>query len=114
MTVPQASVLGLLGSTGGSLPITEIGKMLMLESQSTTALIDRMSAAGLVERVNDPRRRRAVLVKMTDKGARMNDILATRSPAFTDEMFGILSSKDRLTLAKLLHRLVEHNIKRLR
>ena len=114
LTVPQASVLGLLEENGAPLSISAIARTLMQESQSTTTLIDRMCAGGLVERVNDPGKRRAVLVKMTDKGERMYEILQTTAPAFTDEMFSVLSTRDRATLARILQRFVERNIRRLR
>ncbi len=113
MTVAQASVIVLLSSTGQPRPISEIGRMLMQESQSTTTLIDRMCAKGLVERIKDPRNRHAVLVRMTDEGARMCEMVGTSLPPFTDEMFNVLSSEDRVALEELLWRFVERNIERL-
>lgn len=41
-----------------------------LRPAATTALIDRLEAKGLVERVRDEADRRRVLVRMTDEGAR--------------------------------------------
>ncbi len=112
LTVPQASVLGLL-DTSGPMSITGIARMLMQESQSTTTLIDRMCAKGLVERVNGPGRRRAVLVKLSEKGERISETLRTTAPAFTERMFGVLSQRDRVTLAKILQRFNERNLERL-
>ena len=41
-----------------------------LRPAATTALLDRLEAKGLVERVRDESDRRRVLVRMTDEGAR--------------------------------------------
>ena len=41
-----------------------------LRPAATTALIDRLEARGLVERVRDEQDRRRVLVRMTDEGMR--------------------------------------------
>jgi DNA-binding MarR family transcriptional regulator len=114
LTIAQASVLGVIAENGAPLRMSEIARMLMQESQSVTTLVDRMCAKGLVDRVNGSARRRAVMVKMTDKGQRLYEVLATTTPAFTDEMFGVLSTRERATLARILQKFVEHNISRLR
>ncbi len=113
LTVSQASVLGALGSAGRPLPISEIGRTLIQESQSTTTLIDRMCARGLVERTKDPGNRHLVLVRLTDEGERMFEMLLPSLPAFAEEMFSVLSPEERATLAKLLQELVERNSRRL-
>jgi DNA-binding MarR family transcriptional regulator len=114
LTVPQASVVGLLGSFRRPLKVTEIGQMLLQESQSASALVDRMCAAGLLERRRDPANRHTVLVSLTEEGARIYEKLQSTVPAFTDEMFSALSPEDRATLRRLLLKFVQHNIQRLR
>jgi DNA-binding MarR family transcriptional regulator len=114
ITVPQASVIGLLGRTGRPLPVTRLARLLTQESQSATSLVDRMCAAGLVERVKDPYDRRVVLVGLTDKGRQMYEILQSTAPAFTDEMFSVLSAEEREVLYDLLRKFTRRNIERLR
>ncbi len=114
ITVPQASVIGLLGVAGRPLSVTRLARMLSQESQSATSLIDRMCTAGLVERLRDPGDRRVVLVQLTPKGEEMRQILQATAPAFTDEMFGVLSIEDRATLKDLLQKFVQYNMRRLR
>ena len=114
ITVPQASVIGLLGVAGRPLPVTRLARMLTQESQSATSLVDRMCAGGLVERVKDPEDRRVVLVQLTPKGEEMYEILKATAPAFTDEMFGVLSPEDRARLNDLLQKFVQYNLQRLR
>ncbi len=55
LTLPQASLLGILGGAGQPLTATEISRRLLQESPGTTMLVDRMCARKLVERVKDPR-----------------------------------------------------------
>lgn len=114
LTVPQASVIGLLGAAGRPLPVTRLARLLTQESQSATSLIDRMCAGGLVERVNDPRDRRVVLIQLTHKGEQMFGILQSTAPAFTDEMFSVLSAEEREILHDLLQKFTRRNIERLR
>jgi DNA-binding MarR family transcriptional regulator len=114
ITVPQASVIGLLGRAGRPLSITTLGRMLTQESQSATSLVDRMCGAGLVERVKDPLDRRVVLVRLAPKGQQMFETLRSTAPAFSDEMFSVLSTEDRATLKDLLDKFVLRNTERLR
>jgi DNA-binding MarR family transcriptional regulator len=114
LTVPQASVIGLVGRAGRPLPVTTLARLLTQESQSATSLVDRMCAGGLVERVKDPHDRRVVLVRLTGKGQQMYDILRSTAPAFNDEMFSVLSDEERVTLKDLLQKFTRRNIQRLR
>ena len=114
LTVPQASVIGLLGVATRPLPVTRLARLLTQESQSATSLVDRMAAAGLVERLNDPHDRRVVLVQLTEKGRELYGILQSTAPEFTDEMFSVLSAEERLALRELLDTFVRANLQRLR
>ncbi len=114
LTMPQASLLGILGAAAQPLTATEISRRLMRQSPSTTMLVDRMCAKGLLERMKDPKNRHAVMIRLTEEGARTSQILLARMPRFTDEMFGVLSPKDRAVLERLLLRFIERNIERLR
>jgi len=114
ITVPQASVIGLLGVAGRPLPVTRLARLLTQESQSATSLVDRMCASELVERVKDPEDRRVVLVQLTHKGKEVYEILRSTAPAFTDEMLSVLSPDERATLQDLLRKFTLRNIQRLR
>ncbi len=114
ITVPQASVIGLLGTAGRPLPVTRLAQMLTQESQSATSLVDRMCMGGFVEKVKDPLDRRVVLVQLTAKGQQMYDILRETAPAFSDEMFSVLSAEERETLHGLLQKFTQRNVERLR
>jgi DNA-binding MarR family transcriptional regulator len=80
-----------------------------LRPAATTALLDRLEARGLVERVRDDADRRRVLVRMTDEGARSTyamyaplvdegaHLLAGLTPAELSRMREILDSMRELT-----------------
>ncbi len=114
LTVPQVSVLALLAEAERPLSVTRLARLLLQEGPSVTTLVDRMCAAGLVERVKDHRDRRVVLVKLTDGGRRMHDDIRAAAAAVSNELFGVLSDEDRTTLRDLLRKFGQRNIRRLR
>ncbi|GGN21959.1 MarR family transcriptional regulator [Streptomyces fuscichromogenes] len=63
-------VLLILGRAGGTgLSMRAIAQEQVLTTGGATRLVDRMEAAGLVERVEDPDDRRGKLVSLTELGA---------------------------------------------
>lgn len=66
----EALVL-LTFSQNGSLPLSKIGERLQVHATSVTNVIDRLEAAGLVERVPNPRDGRGTLAVITDEGRRV-------------------------------------------
>ncbi len=62
-------VLLILGRTGGpGMPMRAIAQEQVLTTGGVTRLVDRMEAAGLVERAEDPGDRRGRLVRLTPLG----------------------------------------------
>ena len=66
VTVAQARVAARIGPHGTRL--TDLAEQAQVSKQTATALVDRLVAAGYVERVPDPRDGRARLVRFTPKG----------------------------------------------
>jgi DNA-binding MarR family transcriptional regulator len=63
----QYRVLGVLMKSG-PLPISEIGRDLYISKPYMTVLIDSLMEKGLIERGNDPKDRRVILVSITPGG----------------------------------------------
>ena len=68
---------------GGPVAVGDLAERLRLRHHTTVELVDRLSEAGLVERVLDPADQRRVLLKLT---ARATEHLAELSAVHLDEL----------------------------
>jgi DNA-binding MarR family transcriptional regulator len=84
----------------------ELGRALMLSSGAMTNRIDRLEAAGLVERVRDPRDRRGVLVALTDAGRKTIDGAVTEQAAKEIDVMSTLGAKELSQLNGLLRKVL--------
>lgn len=77
LTFARFEALALLRfSSSGSLPMKVIGDRLQVHPTSVTNIIERLTAAGLVERSKNPRDGRGVLASLTDEGTRVVEAAA--------------------------------------
>jgi DNA-binding MarR family transcriptional regulator len=105
LTFARYEVLVLLTfSRSGRLPLKVIGSRLMVHPTSVTNAIDRLVAAGYVERRPNPEDGRGVLAGITARG---QDVVEQATRALTDLDFGMadLPEAERETLYELLKRL---------
>jgi DNA-binding MarR family transcriptional regulator len=105
LTFARYEVLVLLTfSRSGALPLKVIGSRLMVHPTSVTNAIDRLVAAGYVERRPNPEDGRGVLAGITPGG---RDVVERATRALTDLDFGMadLPEAERETLYQLLRRL---------
>lgn len=70
LTYPQYLVLNLLWAEDGQL-VGRLANRLALESSTLTPLLQRLEAAGLVNRTRDPTNARQVIVSLKDAGRAM-------------------------------------------
>jgi DNA-binding MarR family transcriptional regulator len=113
VTLPQAIVLVRLDEAEGRpLPVRSLARFLLQESPSVTTLIDRMCERGLVERLQDPRDRRKVLVKMTDKGKETRESIRDLWREIREELFDVFTEEERVEFKALLFKF-RRNITRL-
>ncbi|MEU1273176.1 MarR family winged helix-turn-helix transcriptional regulator [Streptomyces sp. NPDC005799] len=83
----------------------ELARTLGLRESAITALVTRLSSAGLLSKRPHPRQHRAVVLELTDMGA---DALRTAQPeidAFNAELRSLLGEEGFLHTAGVLHRL---------
>jgi DNA-binding MarR family transcriptional regulator len=90
-------------SRSGALPLSVIGRRLMVHPTSVTNTIDRLEADGLVERQPNPRDGRGVLAALTPTGRR---VVAAATDDLMSDGFG-LSSYDEEELGQLFELLRE-------
>jgi DNA-binding MarR family transcriptional regulator len=74
---------------------SRLTRMLMLSPAAMTNRLDRLEAAGLVERRPDPDDRRSVLVALTDAGFAAVDAAVTDHVALEEEILGSLTAAQR-------------------
>ncbi|HEU5334254.1 MAG TPA: MarR family transcriptional regulator [Actinocrinis sp.] len=82
--------------------MTELADRLGIVPRSLTTVIDALEEAGLVRREIDPRNRRAILLRLTDRGTAVRDDLREARRRAAEDLFAPLSAADRKTLADLL------------
>lgn len=68
LTGGQYNVLRILRGEGTELACQEVGARMITQVPDITRLVDRLEAAGLVERRRTPEDRRLVLLKITPRG----------------------------------------------
>ncbi|NUR84087.1 MAG: MarR family transcriptional regulator, partial [Nonomuraea sp.] len=102
-------VLAALRRTGPPYTLipSELSAVLMMSRAGMTNRIDRLEAAGLVERSLDPADRRSFLVRLTDEGLRVIDETLTEHAANLTRLAAPLTPQDTETLAEILRKLLE-------
>lgn len=104
LTYPQYITLTLLWERDGR-KVTEIADLLRMETSTVTPLLKRLEALGFVERMQDKKDRRSVLVHLTEHGR----ALESKAPSITACMVEgtTLSQPELERLQKLLRKLTD-------
>ena len=97
----QWRVLDKLSDESGR-PIGELAQQLSMNPPTMTKLIDRMVAAGLVQRIVDDEDSRRVLVFITDVGLVLFGKLSQRATEFHKGLADSLNPREAVQLSKLL------------
>jgi DNA-binding MarR family transcriptional regulator len=84
----------------------ELARSALITSGAMTARLDRLAGAGLVERMADPRDRRAVLVRLTKRGERTAEEALGAVLAVDHAFLAPLDPAERAQTAALLRRLL--------
>ena len=105
ISLPRFDLLAQLERNPAGLMMGELSRRLMVTSGSITGLTDQLAAEGLVERTPIPADRRAFRVRLTGKGKRTFDVMATAHEAWIVDMFSGLKDGERAELHALLGQL---------
>jgi DNA-binding MarR family transcriptional regulator len=100
-TAEQWRVLNKLSDEKG-LAIGELAQQLSMNPPTMTKLIDRMVAAGVVQRIVDDEDSRRVLVFITDSGLILFGKLSQKATEFHEGLSESLNAREALQLSKLL------------
>jgi DNA-binding MarR family transcriptional regulator len=107
LQVGDVDVLATLWRHGGGLRPLDLRKAMMVGSGTLTARLDRMEAAGLLERRPDPDDRRGRLLYLTAAGERLLPGLIVALLDVENRFLADLPPGTRTRLAKDLARLLE-------
>ena len=105
ITLPRFDLLAQLERYPEGLRMSELSKRMMVSTGNITGLTDRLEAEGLVRRVEDPKDRRAYLVKLTPLGREVFREMAQVHEAWIKELLGGLSAEEMQDLYELLGKL---------
>lgn len=106
MSMARLQVLHVLAEYG-AIRIGELSEHLDVAARTMTSTVDGLARDGLVERTPDPDDGRAVLVTMTDKGARVFAEATEIRNEYFDEIFALLDPADRDAFAVMLRKLAD-------
>jgi DNA-binding MarR family transcriptional regulator len=104
----EFDVLATLRRSGEAYTLapTALARWMMLSSAAMTNRVDRLEAAGLVERRPDPGDRRGVLVALTPDGKRVVDAAVADHVENERRLLEALSEEEQRTLNALLRKLL--------
>src|SRR4030081_2555809 len=92
----------------GSLPVNTIGPKVWLTPGSISVAVDRLVKKGLVSRKDHPDDRRGRQGELTPKGRALITRGFGEHAAAMENVVGVLSKNERLTLLRLLKKLGKH------
>lgn len=84
-----------------------LGKRAQLDSATLTGIIDRLEAAKLVERQNNPDDRRAILICLTEQGKDVARELVQEAEEANETFLSRFTTEERKSLSALLGKLME-------
>lgn len=102
ITLPRFDLMAQLERVPQGLKMGELSKRMMVTGGNVTGITDQLVAEGLVVREDNPKDRRAYIVKLTPEGRRAFRKMAEAHENWVVELFGGMSEKDRSQLYQLL------------
>lgn len=101
-TLPRFDVLAALHRDGAGLTMGELSSVLRVSNGNVTGIIDRLVGDGLVVRVPVEGDRRAMVVRLTTKGAGYFAELAKAHEAWVSELLSTVDRNEAETLTAAL------------
>src|SRR3981081_960391 len=95
----------------GPLPVNTIGPKVWITPGSISVAVDRLVKKGLVSRKDHPDDRRIRRVELTPKGRALITRGFGEHAAAMEDVAGVFSKNERLTLLRLLNKLGKHAAK---
>ena len=106
LSMPQFSILMQLHYKGPC-GMSEISERFDVSAAAASQLVDKLVQAGYIERTEDPSDRRAKLLKLSAKGAKLVDDGIQERYRWMDELTSRLSAADQTKISEALSMLTE-------
>lgn len=104
-TLPRFDVLAALYQVEKGLNMSELSGVLKVSNGNVTGIVDRLVSDGLIVRVPVEGDRRAMIVRLTEKGREHFSVLACAHEGWVNELLGSLDAADADELRTLLSRI---------
>jgi DNA-binding MarR family transcriptional regulator len=102
LTPAQERALRVITRSEAPLRMTELADHLGIVPRSVTTVVDALEEAGLLRRETDPRNRRAILLRLTDRGLAVREDMRAARRRAAEDLFAPLPPGDRESLGALL------------
>ncbi|MHB0871675.1 MAG: MarR family winged helix-turn-helix transcriptional regulator [Chloroflexota bacterium] len=106
LTMPQLKLLFLVGGGGGPMPNSHVARALGMTLSTTTGVVDRLVAQGLIQRLEHPADRRLVLLQATPEGSALLERLLRAGLGYFRQILDRLTTEELRTVSRafdLLH-----------
>ncbi|MDT3736367.1 MAG: MarR family transcriptional regulator [Denitratisoma sp.] len=107
-TLPRFDLMAQLERNPDGLKMGELSKRMMVTGGNVTGITDQLVAEGLVVREDNPKDRRAYIVKLTKEGRRVFREWADEHEDWIIRLFEGLEEKEKEQLYVLLAQLKQH------
>jgi DNA-binding MarR family transcriptional regulator len=94
ITLPQFDVMAALARKSEAMKMTELSRFLMVSNGNVTGIIERLVADGVVAREAVAGDRRGVRVRLTTKGVKLFDEMATEHEQWVDDLLSEFSKAE--------------------
>jgi DNA-binding MarR family transcriptional regulator len=108
ITLPRFDLMAQLERVPQGMKMGELSKRMMVTGGNVTGITDQLVAEGLVVREDNPKDRRAYIVKLTKEGRRVFRQWADEHEDWIIRLFEGLGEKERDQLYALLAQLKQH------
>ncbi len=108
VTATQGMVLNFLRD-GDRTTSKELGERTMLDSATLTGILDRLEKAGLIERLQHPTDRRAIIVALTEDGKSITNKTYEEIERANKVFLKCLSQEEQTNLKFMLEKVRNHS-----
>lgn len=106
-TLPRFDVMAALYRAEPGLKMSELSGALKVSNGNVTGIVDRLVNDGLIVRAPVPGDRRAMLVKLTERGREVFADMAAAHEGWIDELLGGAGADDAARLAGQLYEITK-------